>query len=83
MIFDNNTIEFTSIQKCGQLREYVLEIIHKQVVYCKGTKSRPFALKISVINYISFLSEIFQYFLVDSSENLYIFRCQITQLQIK
>ena len=35
IIFGNKTIEFTSIQKYGQLREYVLEIIHKQVFIAK------------------------------------------------
>jgi hypothetical protein len=68
IIFGDKTIEFTPIQECGQLREDILEIIHKQVISRKGTKSRPFALKNSATNYISIISKNAWRFLVDSND---------------
>ena len=56
------------IEKCYQLSENVLVLIHMQTILAaKIQKSSPLTQKISVTNYISIISKNDQRFLVDSN----------------
>ena len=57
------------IEKCYQLRENVLVLIHMQTILAaKIQKSSPFTQKKHVTNYISIISKNAWRFLVDSNE---------------
>ena len=68
-IFANEIIEVIPIEKCYQLRENVLVLIHMlTILAAKIQKSSPLTQKTSVTNYISIISKNAWRFLVDSNE---------------
>lgn len=68
-IFANEIIEVIPIEKCYQLRENVLVLIHMlTILAAKIQKSSPLTQETSVTNYISIISKNAWRFLVDSNE---------------
>jgi hypothetical protein len=67
-ILANKIIEVIPVEKGYKLSENVLVLIHMQtILVAKIQKSSPLTQKISVTNYISFISKNTQRFLVDSN----------------
>lgn len=68
-IFANEIIEVIPIEKCYQLSENALVLIHMQTILAANIqKSSPLTQKTSVTNYISIISKNAWRFLVDSND---------------
>ena len=68
-ILANKIIEVIPVEKCYQLSENVLVLIHMQTILAaKIQKSSPLTQKISLTNYISIISKNALRFLVDSND---------------